>query len=202
MTETFSCSMTRANKLLAQLRDGEVSSSRNGGRRRSGYGGADNTFTGCLVISHLTGVPDELLIARLTAVKATFESALVKQRLIERWKNRLFVLNIQHGINDVLGEIDLLRVEKARVQALLDELERLGAMPLEQAKVSMNATNTSDKKFDFTWNVTGFDKNALGERQKEISRRISFLDDSKDSLNARCNFSIDLSPEERTLLNV
>jgi hypothetical protein len=197
MSGEFKCSMTRANKLLAQLRDAPETSHRS----RRAYGEEDEyPGTVWLEIGALTSSTDEQIDSQLANMKSTFELTLLKRKLSERWKNRLFTLNIQYGISAVLSDLDLCRNEKDLITKLLRKLAKVRVFTLPEARASMGVVNGSEKKYDFAWNVSSFNKLELEERLRDIQRRVSALDDSKDLLNARNEFSIELTEAERSLL--
>lgn len=199
-TQTWTCSMTRANKLLAQLRDG--SSHRTiAPTRRYRYSSSPSAVYH-KEVSHLTFTDVADLNSKLANVRNELNRKLLHKRLVEKWKNKLFELNVRYGIHAVLSNIDLLQQEKT----LLSEVRQANAdnncVSVNAAIVSMNAVSSSEKKYDFKWNVAAFEQDDLEERLKMISKEISRLDELKDKLNIENSFSIELSAEERDMLGI
>lgn len=199
-TQTWTCSMTRANKLLAQLRDS--SSNRTvAPTRRYRYSSSPSAVYH-KEVSHLTFTDVADLNSKLTNVRNELNRKLLHKRLVEKWKNKLFELNVRYGIHAVLSNIDLLQQEKT----LLSEVRQANAdnncVSVNAAIVSMNAVSSSEKKYDFKWNVAAFEQDDLEERLKMISKEISRLDELKDKLNIENSFSIELSAEERDMLGI
>ena len=192
--------MTRANKLLAQLRDG--SSHRTiAPTRRYRYSSSPSAVYH-KEVSHLTFTDVADLNSKLANVRNELNRKLLHKRLVEKWKNKLFELNVRYGIHAVLSNIDLLQQEKT----LLSEVRQANAdnncVSINAAIVSMNAVSSSEKKYDFKWNVAAFEQDDLEERLKMISKEISRLDELKDKLNIENSFSIELSAEERDMLGI
>ena len=192
--------MTRANKLLAQLRDG--SSHRTiAPTRRYRYSSSPSAVYH-KEVSHLTFTDVADLNSKLANVRNELNRKLLHKRLVEKWKNKLFELNVRYGIHAVLSNIDLLQQEKT----LLSEVRQANAdnncVSVNAAIVSMNAVSSSEKKYDFKWNVAAFEQDDLEERLKMISKEISRLDELKDKLNIENSFSIELSAEERDMLGI
>ena len=199
-TQTWTCSMTRANKLLAQLRDGS------GNRtvaptRRYRYSSSPSTVYH-KEVSHLTFTDIADLNSMLANVHNDLNRKLLRKRLVEKWKNKLFELNVRYGIHVVLSNIDLLQQEKTLLSEVRQSNVDNNCVNVNAALLSMNAVRTSEKKYDFKWNVTAFEQNDLDEQLKMISKEISRLDESKDKLNIENSFSIELSAEERDMLGI
>ncbi len=193
------CSMTRANKLLAQLREGSSSSVTR--TRRSRYL-MPTTATYHKEVNLLYYTDAAQLAAQLNGIRAEFNSKLLKKKLVEKWKNRLFELNIRYGLHSLLSKIELLQQEKTMCTELLQSLIDNNCVTAESAKVSMDAVRTSEKKYDFKWNVGAFEQDVVKSRLQEISKELSNLDEMKDKLNIENSFSIDLTDEERAMLNI
>jgi len=153
-------------------------------------------------VSHLTFTDVADLNSKLANVRNELNRKLLHKRLVEKWKNKLFELNVRYGIHAVLSNIDLLQQEKT----LLSEVRQANAdnncVSVNAAIVSMNAVSSSEKKYDFKWNVAAFEQDDLEERLKMISKEISRLDELKDKLNIENSFSIELSAEERDMLGI
>ncbi len=199
---TLTCSMTRANKLLAQLRESSSKSGERHTRRR--FSSYTEPVTGNyhleVDVLHFTGV--DTLNTQLADMRSVFNGKLLKKRLVERWKNRLFELNIRYGIHTVLGNIDCLQQEKSMVSEALSAISDKRCISVNSLLVSMNAASTSDKKYDFKWNIGAFKQDDLNKRLKDISKELSKFDELKDKLNIENSFSIELLPEEMALLNI
>lgn len=196
----FTCSMTRANKLLAQLREGSSTSVVPRRGRYTGYSSGSSSYhkeVGLLFYTDETQLNNSL-----QEIRTNFEERLLKKKLIERWKNKLFELNIHYGIHKVLSNIDILQQEKSMVTEALQATKDNNCITVPSVVVSMNACRDSEKKYDFRWNVGAFEQDELNKRLKEISKEVSKLDELKDKLNIENSFSIDLSTSERALLNI
>jgi len=190
--KTLTCSMTRANKLLAQLREGPVV----GNGRRSRY------CSSCVYHKEVSLLGNYGIEERLNEVLSAYNDKLTKKKLVEKWKSRLFELNVRYGISKVLSEIELLQQEKNMITEVLEELDNNNCVSLASAKVSMDAVQNSDKKYEFKWNVSPFSRDNLKVQLNEIARKLSNLDDTRDKLNIENSFSIELNDAERRLLNL
>jgi hypothetical protein len=96
----FDKPMTRANKILIRLRDAPFER---------------NTYR--LDISLLTYDTTQTQ-AQLYEIKTKFDTSLRKRVFIEKWRNRLFELNIRYGLHTILSEIDLLKKERTELKKL------------------------------------------------------------------------------------
>jgi hypothetical protein len=54
----------------------------------------------------------------------------------------------------------------------------------------MDAVKTSEKKYEFKWEVGVFDEAEVKARVNEINKRLTILDDQKDDLSIKNTFSI------------
>lgn len=199
-TQTWTCSMTRANKLLAQLRDG--SSNRTvAPTRRYRYSSSPSTVYH-KEVSHLTCIGSADLNGKLDDIRNELNHKLLRKRLVEKWKNKLFELNVRYGIHTVLSNVDLLQQEKTLLSEVRQSNVDNNCVNVNVALRNMNAVSTSERKYDFKWNVAAFEQNDLDERLKIISKEMSRLDELKDKLNIENSFSIELSAEERGILGI
>ncbi len=197
---TLTCSMTRANKLLAQLRESSSSSKLRSNRRQYCSELKNSVYHRDVSVLNFNGV--DVLNSQLVDIQRAFDGNLLKKKLIERWKNRLFELNIQYGIHKILGDVDCLHHEKSMLTEVLATIIDKQCINVDSLLVSMENVRSSDKKYDFRWNVSSFDKDTINTRLKEISKELSKFDELKDRLNIQNNFSIELTPDERMLLNI
>lgn len=192
----WTCSMTRANKLLAQLRDSPKTSSRTKSLRYS-QPARGKYYKELSWLSNLDGFESSL-----QSVREAFELELTRKRLIEKWKNRLFELNIQYGIHSILSDVELLKLEKSELAEVASSAEESNSIPLESALISMEAVKDVERKFEYKWNVRAFTAESIDQRLKKLSKELSELDDRRDRLNASSTFSIKLTPEEMSILNI
>jgi hypothetical protein len=196
----FSCSMTRANKLLAHLREGSKSSIAS---KWSDYSDSKQD-TWCKEVNLLHFESYEALDTQLATIRAKFLDKLRKTQLIEKIKNRLFELNIQYGINTVLSEIALLKSEKSAISNVIDEIQSKACISSETLKTSVELvkTNAADKLYSYTWRVNAFHIGQLKDRLEIISKELLRLDELKDKLNIENSFSLELTDEEKAMLNL
>jgi len=191
----FTCSMTRANKLLGQLRSSSDISTKK--HRHYTYGVPAGNYS-----AHTTSLSFDRQIVEneISLIKKEFNEKLVRTRLLERLKNKLFTLNITYGINDILSQISILQKEESLLAEILTSYKNEVHYDLD--KVERLVSYQPDKPSDMKWSVIAFDVGMLTDRRKSIKREILKLDEKKDMLNIQNSFSIELSPEEKELLNL
>lgn len=200
MTEnkTFSCSMTRANKILSKVRD--LKNEHAGVTKSiSRYAEPPTKYT--IDVSFLTYRQNQTEKI-LDNIVERFNKNKLLLRLFEKIKNRIFTLNIRYGIHDLLTEIDMLKHEKTELQNILNECNRKTASTLEDVKHTMEVLKNDDKKYEYKWNVIAFNPETLQEQIKVINKKIAVLDDKRDCINISSTFSIELTPEEYSLLEL
>lgn len=144
----------------------------------------------------------DTLNKQLDDIRVEFNTKILRDKLVEKWKNRLFELNVRYGIHTLLSNIDCLQKEKNLITEVIQSIVDNNCVSVESAKISMDAVSTSEKKYDFKWNVGAFEQDALKSRLKEISKEISKYDEMKDKLNIENSFSLDLTKEEKDILNI
>lgn len=189
--------MTKANKLLVQLR-----TTGHGTMPCKGRYSSVSTDVFYREMSYLNSIDN--LKASLEQIRKKFNNKLLGKKLMEKWKNKLFELNIRYGIHTVLSTIDLLRHEKNMISEVLQaEADASNNfVDIDVAIAGMDAVHTSERKYDFKWKVSAFNRCDFEKRLKDISKEISKLDELKDRLNFENTFSIELSAEERDMLGI
>jgi hypothetical protein len=192
-----SISMTRANKILMRLRE----NTERAPKVRSLYGATNPTTEYGYEIDLLVyeRVNDE---ARLADIKEKFEAKRIKKVLTDKWKNRLFSLNLRYGLHDVLSEIDALKSERTDLLDVIGQHKSNKYITLEAAEVSMKAVDNVTGKYTFKWKISPFDVKSMATRVVEINKQIGKLDDKKDAINISNTFSIDVTPAELKLLEL
>lgn len=192
-TKLITISMTRANKILAKMRDTDKPTSKRL----------------CYDIKLNYGMKVKLLSFNRDAIEAALKDMekkvsekLLKKSLVEKWKNRLFELNVRHGVNTILSEIDTLKYEVSTIKEILEEFKTHNYGSLGGVIAGMGSVANYEKRYDLEWNVTTFNANKLRERLAEIEKRLSELDDKKDKINIENAFSIHLTADELKLLNL
>lgn len=189
-TKTYTMSMTKANKVLTRLREKPEKG------RKSRYSSFSTEKTYSIEIN-LLSFKHDTTNDQLKDIQEKFNNALAKKTLVEKWKNRLFELNVRYGLHAVMSSIDMLKEEKSSLNEILTEHQSSRFIPLEQAVVSMKAVESIDKKYDFKWQVSPFNVNAIKKRVADINKQISKLEDERDNLNIQNSFSIELTAKER-----
>lgn len=197
-------SMTRANKLLAKLRElGKGAPETTSSLRNRAYGfpsSCENTSHG-VEVSYLTYNADKMN-AQLAEIRKDFDERVAIKALTEKWKCTLFQLNIKYGIHDLLAEIDLLKMERS----MLNDILRSNKTHRYQSEAAVIESHASvadyEKRWDMKWSVGAFDSDAVKANIREISCRLSTLDNKKDKLNIENSFTIDLTDDQRHLLNI
>ncbi len=197
-TKTLTCSMTRANKILTKLK--EMSNNKTSMNRRGKYY-TEPPITYSVEISFLTNRQNHVE-KDLEQIRSAYNQVKLRKNLIEKIKNRIFVLNIRYGIHELLSEIDLLKHERTCLSDILDEYKRKKCRTLEDIKYTMDILKNDDKKYEYKWCVSAFDADELQDQIKNISKKISQLDDKRDTINISSTFSIDLSSDEYSLLEL
>ncbi len=193
---TWRCSMTRANKLLARLR---TSSDITPKSKIFSKGPLAIWYYHQINLLNYTGMDN--LTKDLAKAQNKIYSHISKQKLIARWKDRIFELNVKYGIHTLLSKIDLLQKEKSILSDIVNSMHSTNWVHVDTAR-NIEKVGTSDKKYDLQWNVAVFDAGSLEEKIRAISAEISELDDLKDRLNAASEFSLDLSKEDFELLSL
>jgi hypothetical protein len=190
-------SMTRANKILIRLREAPVKIAK---KSRYSYIESSTNKNG-MEIGLLT-YDKEKTAQQLAEMRETYEASKLKRELLEKWRNRLFEMNIKYGLHSLLSEIDLLKKERTDINQILSEYHTEHYTPLSQAIVSMDAVKTSEKKYEFKWKVGAFDEAELKKRVSNINKQLAILDNRKDDLNIQNTFSIQLNEQERDLVDL
>jgi len=195
--KTFSCSMTRANKILSKVR--ELKNECAGTKSVSRYSDPPTKYT--INLSFLTYKQNQTE-KTLDEIVNRFNHNKTLLRLFEKIKNRIFTLNIRYGIHDLLTEVDMLKHEKKELQNILNECNRFTARTLEDVKHTMEVLKNDDKKYEYNWSVIAFNPETIQEQVKAINKKLSVLDNKRDSINISSTFSIELTPEEYELLEL
>ena len=188
-TKTYTMSMTKANKVLSRLRE----KPEKGRKSRYSTYSTEKTYS---IELNLLSYKHDAVSDQLKDIQERFNNVLAKKTLVEKWKNRLFELNVRYGLHAVMSNIDMLKEEKSSLNEILTEHQSSHFIPLEQAVVSMKAVDSIDKKYDFKWQVSPFNVNAIKKRVVDINKKISKLEDERDSLNIQNSFTIELTSKE------
>lgn len=194
-SKTVTMSMTKANKILTRIRE------RPEKNRKSRYSSymPDGKFS---IEIDLLSYNAESIKERLKEMQDKFDESLMKSCLVEKWRNRLFELNVRYGIHAVMAEIDLLKEEKSSLTNILNEHQSKYFTTFEIAEKSMNAVMTSDKKYEFKWNVSPFDITKIKNRIAAINKKVGKLEEKRDDLNIQNSFTLELTPTEYALTDM
>lgn len=195
--KSITISMTRANKILSKLRQGQSAPKPN--LCRAYY--AQPVQSNCITVSILTFNKEDVT-KKIEEKKHEVELSFTKKRLISKWKDKLFALNVHYGIHDILSEMELLNSEKSTLQGLIDEHQSGNYDNLEHVISSMKAVENYDQRYTMNWKVGSFDIENLKSRVLEIEKQLSQLDEKKDRMNIEKSFTIVLTTEEYELLNI
>lgn len=188
--KTYTMSMTRANKILGKLRDVPGKS-----KKTKHY-----TYTTEKVYStevNLLTYSYNSTRDMLKEIQENVETKLARSILIEKWKNKLFELNIRYGIHEVMSQIELLKEEKTVFSEILAEYQATRFIGLDQVHTSILAVTSSDKKYEFKWQVSPFDINSIKKKLVTIGKQINKLEAQRDELNIQNSFTVELDPTER-----
>jgi hypothetical protein len=139
---------------------------------------------------------------KLAEIREKHKTTLLKKILVEKWKNRLFVLNIRYGINDILSELEILKQEKTMLNDILDNYKHKNYERLLDVQSSMHSVKDSENKYNFRWQIGAFYVEEIKSRLSNISKRMSSLDDKRDTLNIQNTFSIELTDKEWEYLDI
>lgn len=193
-TTFVNMSMTKANKILNKLREKGTKS------KPSRY----TTFTEKKYSFqvNLLNYDKGVCATRTNDIEVKFNDDLRKKILIEKWKNRLFELNIKYKIHEILSEIEICKIERNMCDEILAECKSTMLHTMKTLPVSMDAVKSSEKKYDFNWDVTPFDVSAIKLRMSELDRKISKLESKRDDLNIQNTFSLELTQKEKEYANL
>lgn len=199
---SITISLTRANKILAKLRQ-LASSDYNPGRtsRRRYLPEQTKNIQYGLKVKLLT-FNEANTVNKIAEIRSVVNNKITLKNLIERWKNILFALNVKYTLHDILSELDCLNNERSVLIEILNESKDSEYRSLSDIMLSMEATKTSEKRYDFEWYVAAFDSDEIKKRVASIDKQIAALDDKKDRLNIENSFTISLSAEEMALVGL
>lgn len=191
----LTCSMTRANKIISALREGSAK------KKPSRYSCVIAEPKYGLTLTHICYYEPDVQ-ERIEEIRAKHTEETMKRRLISKLKNRLFSLNVHYGINDIMSEIDLLRTEKQKLTEIIEDHEKNNYMQHDVVKSIIKPSSGADYKPELTWHIGAFDINDIKAQVKVLTKRISALDEKRDMANIQNSFSVDLTPEEYTMLDL
>lgn len=191
----LTCSMTRANKILTAIRETKPATKKD---RYSLY--KDPTSYGIKIT--LASYSDADVKSKLDNIKEKFTEETIRRRLVAKLKNRLFSLNVRYGINDIMTEIELLRAERQKLNDIIEDYNKHTYLDYKDLKSKMDLFKNADHKYDLSWEVGAFDIGDFKNQVKALTKRIGVLDEKRDQINIQNSFTIDLTPEEYSMLDL
>lgn len=187
--KNFVMSMTRANKVLSKLRENPQ---KGFPKNRYSYSTGKKYSMEVKVLSFDADTFKE----QMNEMREKFNDGLTKKKLIEKWKNRLFALNVRYGIHDIMSDIDILKDERNALNEVVVENNTTHFVSPEQVVSNINTVEKSERKYDLKWDASPFNMSLVKKRIADINKRIGTLEDERDNLNIQNSFSIDLTPKE------
>lgn len=192
--KTLTCSMTRANKILASLREPKAF-------KKNLYDRTSSSVTHGISINIMNYASADTQ-RKLNDITSNIRDVMVKRRLLEKFKNRLFTLNVRYNIHDILSEIEVLKAERDMLTNIIKDYDNNNYMTMASAAINIEAIKSSDKKYEFKWNVSAFDLTSLKNQVKTITKRLSVLDEKRDSFNIQNSFTLSLTDDEYIMLDL
>lgn len=199
---SITVSMTRANKLLSKLRDLSKNSPASTSSRRGIYYTSERASSKYGVETSYLTYNEKKLLDQLDLIRQEFIDKIDLVHLTERWKHMLFRLNIKYGIHEVLGKIDVLKIERSMLNAVLNSNTANCYQSADEVKSSYGRIADYAGKWDHKWSIGAFDSNTIRTKIADINKKLSFLDNEKDELNIRNSFTIKLSEKQCHLLSI